>query len=412
MTSARTQLPANFDPWAPGHLGDPFAVYSLMRETDPMHYSEARNLWFCSRYADVNVALKDHQRLSTAVFHLEKPHMRARPADGRGYQGFDGPTVMTTEPPAHTRLRRHLAPGFTPRALQRLRERVTAITNDLLDRIEEDGRNEVDLIEAFAHPLPVHAIAELLGVPSSLRQRFLEITTSAKESEAHNPDASAETLAQAAETGAALAKLVEEIVDEVRGTSAEGLLPTMVEAQSAHDLTLTEIQDAVHLLLEAGHITTVHQIGNSLELLLDRRDMMQTLVASPDLMPSAVEELLRLVGPVHFTGRTAREDVVVGGQELREGECVILLLPAANRDPRQFDDPESLDFRRSPNRHLAFGTGVHVCIGAALARLETAIALQCLLSRFPRLARTGPPNWGTSFELRGLNDLNVALSPG
>jgi cytochrome P450 len=344
------------------------------------------------------------------VFHIDKPHMRERPADGRRYQGFEGPTVMTTEPPAHTRLRRHLAPGFTPRALQRLRERVTAITDDLLDRIEEDARDEVDLIETFAHPLPVHAIAELLGVPSSLRQRFLEITTSANETEAHNPDASAETLAKAAETGAALASLVEGIVDEIRGTSAEGLLPTMVEAQSAHELTLAEIQDAVHLLLEAGHITTVHQIGNSLELLLERRDMLETLIATPALMEDAVEELLRLAGPVHFTGRTAREDVVVGGQPIKKGECVILLLPAANRDPRQFGDPESLDFRRSPNRHLAFGAGVHVCIGAALARLETAIALRRLLSRYPRLVRTGPPNWGTSFELRGLNDLNVALS--
>jgi cytochrome P450 len=400
-------LEPGFDPWNPAHLDDPYAVYRRMREVDPVHWNEPRGLWFITRYDDVLPVLKDHGRLSTAVYHIEKPHMEQPPADGDRYQPFKGSTMVTTEPPEQKRLRRGAVPAFSARAMQRIAPRIEAIADDLLEGLE--GHAGMDVITEFAYPLPILAIAELLGIPDEDRKTFLEIATADQAANPIDPQATEEVLAQAAENGRRLGVLVRQVIEKKRREPGEDLISAMIAAQEADHLTIGEMLDTVHLMMEAGHITTVNLIGNGLDVLLDRPADLERLRLEPDLMPSAVDECLRYVGPVHFTGRTALEDVEVGGKPIRKGECIITLLPGANRDPGMFPDPEEFVIDRAPNRHLAFGIGAHVCIGAALARLETQIAFRKLLDRFPGIHRAGEPRWNTSFEMRGRSTLPAAF---
>jgi cytochrome P450 len=402
-------LEPDFDPWDPKHLPDPYAVYALMREREPMHWNERRGLWFATKYDDVMPILKDHARLSTAVYHIQKPHMEKAPADGDRYQAFKGSTMITVEPPEQKRLRRGVAPAFSARSMQRLSGRIEAIAEDLLDGL--DGRDGMDVIEDYAYPLPILAIAELLGIPPEDQATFMNIVTGDRDANALDPSATEEILAQAAENGRRLGELVRQVIAKKRVEPGEDLISAMIATQEAEELTLGEMTDTVHLMMEAGHITTVNLIGNGLDLLLDRPEDLMRLRREPDLMPAAVDECLRYVGPVHFTGRTALEDLEVGGHLVRKGECIIALLPGANRDPDAFPDPESFIVDRAPNRHLALGIGAHVCIGAALARIETQIAFRKLLDRFPDLHRAGEPHWNTSFEMRGRTTLPVAFGP-
>jgi hypothetical protein len=372
-----------------------------------VHWNERRQLWFITRYADVMPVLKDHARLSTAVYHIEKPHMEQKPADGDRYQAFKGSTMITTEPPEQKRLRRGAVPAFSARAMQRLGGRIEAIADELLDRL--DGRDRFDVLEAFAYPLPILAIGELLGIPPEDTETFMDIATADKSANALDPRATELVLQRAAENGRRLGELVEHVIAKKRREPGEDLISAMVAAQEADHLTLGEMTDTVHLMMEAGHVTTVNLIGNGLDVLLDRLDDLARLRREPELMPAAVDECLRYVGPVHFTGRTALEDVEVGGKTLAKGECIITLLPGANRDPEAFPDPEAFVIDRTPNRNLALGIGAHVCIGAALAKIETQIAFRKLLDRYPDLRRDGQPEWNTSFEMRGRTTLPVAV---
>lgn len=392
-----------FDPWDPAHLADPYAVYSAMREQAPVHFNTARGLWFLTRYDDVTPALKDHRRLSTARFHIDKPHMKERPADGKRYQAFTGPTMLTTEPAEQTRLRRPASPAFAARALEQLRGPVQRIADDLLDRAGAD----FDVLADFAYPLPIMAIAELLGIPAEHQARFLALATSEKGSPGHDPDATQGALRRAAQQGAGLRDLLEDIVEHKRRHPGDDLISHLIVAEAGGDLSPSEMTDTIHLMMEAGHITTVNLIGNGLDVLLDLDGGMDRLRDEPELAVAVVEECLRFVGPVHFTGRAVLEDVEFDGRLIPRGANVILLLAAANRDTSHLPDAEEFVLDRAPARHLALGVGAHVCIGAALARMEAQVAFATLARRLPGLHRTGPSSWGPSFELRGLTSLPV-----
>ncbi|MFT4081139.1 MAG: cytochrome P450 [Nocardioides sp.] len=396
----------DFDPWDPRYLIDLAALYAELREREPVHWNERRGLWFVTRYDDVASVLGDRERFSCAQYNIDKPHMVTRKEEGARYQPWSGPTMVTTEPPEQTRLRRGSARAFSVPGLQRLTGRVEAIADRLLDRL--DGAASMDVIADFAYPLPVYAIAELLGVPEVDQERFLALALADREDPGHDPNATPEMLAVAASHGEELRAFVEEIIARKRLDPGEDLISALIASQQADGLTASETLDTVHLMMEAGHITTVNLIGNGLDLLLDHPDQWSRLRDEPELMASAVKECLRLVGPVQFTGRTAKVDVEIDGQLIRAGEAVIPLIPAANRDPRQFEDPDVFDVARNPTRHLGFGVGVHVCIGQSLARLETQIAFARLLERTPDLRRSGDVTWNTSFELRGLTTLPVA----
>lgn len=398
-------LADDFDPWNPSFIGDPYAVYRAMRTQDPVHWNRRRGLWFLTRYDDVMPALKDHKRLSTAVFHIEKPHMEQRPADGKRYQAFKGPTMVTTEPPEQSRLRRGAAPAFSARAMERLGHRLEQIADELLDELVPRG--SADILADFAYPFPIRAIAELLGIPADEQATFLALATGEKGSPGHDPRATKEALERAEQHGQQLRALVERVIARKRVEPGEDLISTMIAHEQDAKITLSEMTDTVHLMMEAGHITTVNLIGNGLDVLLDRPETLDRMRRDPELIPAAVEECLRYVGPVQFTGRTALEDLEIDGHKIAAGECLITLLPAANRDPAAFGDPETFDIDRPRHRNLALGIGAHVCIGAALARIETQIAFRKILERLPQLERNGESDWGSSFELRGRTALPV-----
>ena len=400
-------LGSDFDPWDSRHLDDPYASYAIMRERQPMHWNEKRGLWFATRFHDVAEVLKDHEHFSSAQYNIDKPHMTERPVDGERYQAFKGTTMVTAEPPEHSRLRRGSALAFSPRALKRLQDRIEVIADRLLDRVADQGG--MDAIADYAYPLPVYAIAELLGVPAGDQDRFMALALADKGSPAHDPSATRDVLERSAAHGAMLRALVGEIVEKKRSRPGEDLISALVVSQRDDGLTQAEAIDTIHLMMEAGHITTVNLIGNGLDVLVDRPADTRRLREQPGLMPLAVKECLRYVGPVQFTGRTAIKETTLGGQVIRRGEAVIPILPAANRDPRQFPDAEKFQIDREPNRQLALGIGIHVCIGAALARLETEIAFSKLLARFPGLRRSGQAQWNSSFELRGRTVLPVAF---
>ncbi|WP_216893158.1 cytochrome P450 [Nocardia alni] len=404
-TTTAGALGADFDPWDPAHLADPHAVYARMRELEPMHWNERRGLWFATRYDDVAQVLRDQRHFSCAQYNITKPHMTSRPADGKRYQAFKGATMVTTEPPEHTRLRRGSAAAFGPGGVRRLRERVRTIADRLLDHAA--ARGGMDVIADYAYGLPVYAIAELLGVPEADQEQFMRFALADRGSPAHDPDADPEVLARTEAHGAELRTFVEAVVADKRRRPGEDLISALLASEREDGLTEAEILDTIHLMMEAGHITTVNLIGNGLDVLLDRPEDLRRLREDPELAPAVVRECLRFAGPVQFTGRTAISDVMLGGRMVRAGESVIPVLPAANRDPRQFLDPDEFVIDRDPNRHLAFGIGIHVCIGASLARLETEIAFATLVSRFPALRRAGGARWNTSFELRGRTTLPV-----
>lgn len=405
-TSPRIDITAaGFDPWDPRHAADPYPVYAAMLEQQPVHYNDERGLWFAARFDDVSWILKDHERLSTAVFHIDKPHMREPPADGERYQGFKDATMITVEPPEQKRLRRGAAPSFSAKAMRQMAHAVERIADDLLDGLAE--REHFDLVDDFAYPLPIRAIAVLLGIPDRELEEFIALATEEKGASKNDPNATAETLAHAEQVGARLGDLVRRVIAIKRRDPQDDLVTTMVRAEQAGEMTEAEIVAAVHLMMEAGHTTTVNLIANGVDALLDRPDQLRRLREDPSLIDTATEELVRFAGPVHFTGRTALEDVEVDGHLVRRGETIIAMLAAANRDPAVFDDPHELRVDRPRSRNLAFGIGAHVCIGAALARMETNVALRKLNERFPTLERAGATGWNGSFEIWGVNALPV-----
>lgn len=325
---------------------------------------DGQTSWMISRYDDVVQALS-HPGLSSAV--------------------IPGGMLNHTDPPEHTRLRKPIARAFSTRRMEALRPRIEQITNELLDAWED--AEEVDVIETFAYPLPITVICELLGVPEEDRNEIRAL--------------SAELLAP-------------ETMAEAFGRFA-AYVQHLVEAKEPGDDVITELRDepnlvqTVVLLITAGHETTVQLIGNGLLALLRDPATKEKLINDPLLLPDAVEELLRYDGPF-ATGltRVATADVVIGGVTIPRSAQVTISLGAANRDPSRFSDPGVLQLGRDP--HVGFGYGIHYCVGARLARIETEIAFGTLLGRFPELALAAEPEWRESF-IRGLASFRVRPKP-
>ena len=321
--------------------------------------------------------------------------------------------LLNVDPPDHTRLRRLVQQAFTPKFIAALRPRIEQVAEELLDGIEARaqaiGRREVDLIGEFAFPLPLVVIAEMLGVPAAERERFRE-WSDAVVSLANPTSPSDETLAKMGE----FAAYCQDLSGRKRREPTDDLISGLVQIEDAGDqLSEQELLSMVLLLIVAGHETTVNLIGSGTLALCQHPDQLARLRADPALLPAAVEELLRYHSPVEnaitrFTG----DAVVLGGEPIARGEAVIAVLAAANRDPARFPDPAALDLGRADNRHLAFGKGTHMCLGAPLARLEGAVGFAALLRRFPDLRLASPPTdlaWRPNFLLRGLIRLPVAF---
>ncbi|MFD4571863.1 cytochrome P450 [Streptomyces sp. NPDC058417] len=424
-----TATPAQPPPLAdPAELiADPYAAYARLREAGPVHRitgTDGLPTWLVTRYDDVHRALAD-PRLS-----LDK--RRARPG---GYRGLALPpaldaNLLNMDPPDHTRIRRLVSRAFTPRRVERLREPVRRTADALLDAIEPLGR--ADLIASYAAPLPIIVICDLLGVPADDRRDFRAWTDTLIAPDPARPEQARDAVRSvvgfftgllAAKRAAPADDLLSALIavrddgdggsDRERGNGGGGTDGGVGagSAGGADRLTEDELMSLAFLILFAGYENTVHLIGNATLALLRHPGQLAALRADPALLGPAVEELARWDGPVPLAiRRFPTEDVTIGGVVVPAGETVLLSLAAAHRDPRRFPDPDRLDLGRDATGHLALGHGIHYCLGAPLARMETEIALRALLDRFPRLALdlpAGGPRHRPSMRSRGLLDLPV-----
>jgi cytochrome P450 len=315
--------------------------------------------------------------------------------------------MLSRDPPDHTRLRRLVSKAFTPRMVEQLRPRVQAIADSLLDSVA--GRGEMDLIDEYAFPLPITVIAEMLGIPAADRDRFRQWSDALVAAVPPQPAGPA-----AVEAAEALRRYLERLFEERRRVPAEDLITGLVQVEEAGDkLSEQELQGMVYLLLVAGYETTVNLIGSGTLALLEHPDQLAKLRNAPALLPAAVEELLRFCSPVATsTVRYAAADIAVREVIIPKGDMVFVVIAAANRDPARFLSPDVLDITRADNKHLAFGHGIHYCLGGPLARLEGEIALGTLLRRMPGLRLGVAPEaltWRPNLVLRGLVKLPVVF---
>jgi len=391
-------------------IENPYPVYRRLREEASFHFDVGTGELLITRYADVAAALK-HPRLSAqrgAEAGFPMPaflHGLMRPVTRMLSR-----QMLFSDPPDHTRLRSLASRAFVPRVVEGMRRRIQGIADELLDAA--DGRGPVDLIGTYAAWLPVVVIAEMLDVPMQNQTRIKLWSDDLALFIGGSTMPLPAVLLRAARGVFQLRRTFRQVVRQRRrGPGRDDLLGALLAAEERGD-TLTEEELVANsvLLLAAGHETTTNLIGNGVLALLRHPDQLDLLRREPELIESAVEELLRYDSPVQWTGRVALEDLEINGGRVREGQAVAISLGAANRDPDQFSDPERLDIRRAEARHLAFSHGIHFCLGAALARLEGQIAIQTLLRRFPDLRLAGgEPEWRGNFTLRGLERLPVLL---
>ena len=391
-----------FNPMDPEFIEDPYPTYHRLRSEDPVHQSPL-GFWVLSRYEDVVAALRDPRLGKEAIASFVAARFGA-PVPAMGL------SMLDRDPPDHTRLRGLVSKAFTPRVVEGLRPDIQGIVDDLVARVE--GRHAMDLIEEFAYPLPVVVICQMLGVPVEDRDRFkqwgLDIARGL-DSILLPPDS--EVGRRSAAARQALADYFRALIAERRAAPRGDMLSDLIAAEEAGDkLSTDELLATCILLLVAGHETTVNLIGNGTLALLRNPEQLARLRADPGLIGSAVEELLRYDGPVQRTARIPSEDVTIAGRTIPKGEMVMPFIGAADRDPAQLPDPDRLDIGRADNRHIAFGWGIHFCLGAPLARLEGQIAIGTLVRRLPKLAlATDRPQHRLSLTLRGLTSLPVSF---
>jgi cytochrome P450 len=366
---------------------------------------DGRGVWLVTRYDDVVAVLKD-ERFAKDWRRAMTPEQLAQIPPIPEVMRPLSENMLDKDPPDHERLRRLVSKAFTPRLIERMRPRVQEIADTLLDAVEDKGG--MDLIDDYAFPLPITVIAELLGVPVEDRNRFREWSDAAVSGDTTQEYVEKILLPHMQ----AFIEYLRALFEEKRENPKDDLISALVLAEEAGDkLSEDELLAMVFLLLIAGHETTVNLIGNGTLALLQNPDQLQKLKDEPLLIKPAIEELLRYDGPVETsTERFAREDVAIGDTVIPKGEMVMVVIAAADHDPERFPEPDTLDIARADNKHLAFGKGIHHCLGAPLARMEGQIALGTLLRRMPDLRLKGSPEsltWRPGMVLRGLTGLPV-----
>ncbi|MEU3876146.1 MULTISPECIES: cytochrome P450 [Streptomyces] len=384
-------------------LADPYGTYAALREAAPVHRMtgpDGRPAWLVTRYDDVRRALAD-PRLS----------LDRRNALPGSYSGLSLPpaldaNLLNMDPPDHTRLRRLVVKAFTPARVEALRAPVRRLAGDLLDAVAADGR--ADLMAAYAGPLPIAVICDLLGVPQRDRRDFREWTDALIAPDPGQPH-------RAKEAVGSLMRFVAALIEGKRAEPGDDLLSDLIAVRDGGDvLSPDELTSLVFLLLFAGYENTVHLIANAVLALLEHPVLLREVRSDPDVLATAVEEFMRWDGPVPLAiRRFPLQDVTIGGVVVPKGETVLLSLASANRDARQFPDPDRLDLRREHSGQLGLGHGIHHCLGAALARMETETALAVLFERLEDLELDlpkAPPVRRESLRARGLKSLPVRWS--
>ncbi len=395
-----------YNPLAPQTYRNPYPRYALLRAKDPVHWSPLMDSWVLSRYEDVDTVLRDHKRFSSDARNRRSARRRQRQSVVASPS--EPPSMLFSDPPDHTRLRALVNKAFIPQAIEALKSRIRAIAEELLDQVQDPAG--FDVIETIAYPLPVIVMAELLGVPTRDRVQFK--VWSDQRARLLEPTITASEIQVAIQAGREFDAYFMDVINARRKEPRDDLISTLVAVEEAGDkLTQGELLVMLRLLLIAGNETTTNLIGNGLLALLRHPDQLQALRDDPGRMPAAVEELVRYDGPVQVDGRTAMEDMEIKGRHIQKGQSIVVLIGSANHDPDVFRNPERLDITRKEASHIAFGRGIHHCLGAPLARLEGRIAFEAILERFAdiRLLTDHPP-FKDNIVLRSLRSLPVGAS--
>ena len=385
----------------PDQWADPHPHYHQLRAEKPIWWIPEWDEYVFTRFDDCERILRDptvsadpaNRRLPPPILQFGADMERPR-------------SMLMSDPPDHTRLRKLVSKAFTPRSVERLRPHVAELIHQMLDEVDPAG---FDLIAGLGYPLPVTVICELLGIPSEDQHLFGPWSSAA--TRMLDGDLTAQELQQGTFAFMQIINYLNGILDDRRAHPRDDLLSGLIAAEEAGDkLSEEELRTTVVLLFVAGHETTTNLIGNGTVALLRQRDQWERLVADPSLAPGAVEEVLRFDGPVHLTARTAMQPMEIDGVQIEPGQGMLTLLAAANRDPARFPDPDRLDISRPDTHHLTFSQGAHYCLGAALARLEGQEVFKALPQRFPHLELTDEPVHRDHFVLRGYQAVHVAAS--
>lgn len=408
MASPLVQDPYNL--LTPQAMMDPFPVYAKMRQEVPVRWVPMFNGWFITRYEDVKTLLNDKRTVSSNAINkvddMLPPEARQQTRELRDFFSL---WMVFMDPPDHTRLRRLSNPAFVPRVIKNLDERIYEVVDDLIDDLK--GKAQADFIGDFAYPLPSIIIAEILGIPKL--DRHLLKTWSHKiglffadQTPGFTPEI--EMMHQTIEE---MKTYMEGVIEEHRRNPQEDVLSALIAAEEDGDKLSTEelISTAIFFLF-AGHDTSRNAIGNGLYSLLKHRQQYEKLVQDISLAPLASEEMLRFEGPQALVVRDAASEISIDGQTIQPGQKLFLFTASANRDPNQFENAHLMDITRDPNPHLAFGRGIHICLGMPLARKEIQVAVEQVVRRVSNMCLVDEaPNWRPSFTQRGLATLNIAF---
>jgi hypothetical protein len=396
---------------SPDVFDDPYPTYRELRETRPVYWAEELHGWVVTRYDDVYAALRDHGRFSSD--RIDRLLGSRVPPEALAviapFVALASRWMWMVDPPDHTRVRRVFNHGFTPRAVRRLRPLIEETVDDLLDAVSERG--SMDLIADFAYPLPATVLADVYGIPRADAPLLKQWSDAIKVFIGGTPDLAA-MAGPAADSMREMMAYFTAVIADRRHNPHDDLVSTLVHADEDGPLDPDSLCANLVLLLAASYATTQDMIGNGMLALLRQRGEWHRLQIEPALLPGAIDEVLRYDGPVQLTHRVATEDIVLRGTRIARGDLVYLIRAAANRDPVRFPDPDRVDVGRQDTGHVAFGAGIHYCIGAALARVEGVATLRALLRRMPgiELDPAAPAAYrADSLQFRGLRTLPVVF---
>lgn len=399
-----------FNPLTSEFRANPYPIYQQMRDSGKVLRFDERVPFIVGHWDVCEGLMKDPRfgrgKMDDMTPEEREAYMNLWTENIRPLVEIQADWMLFRDPPNHTRLRGLVNKAFTPRIINNLDHHIRDVADNLLDSIQAQGT--MDIMADYAMPLPVVVIATMLGIPPEDRHIFVQWS---QDMFVIN-DLVNLTMANFERAGKAaimMSDYFEHLIAKKRATPADDLLSNLIAVEEVGDkLSHNELIATSILLLTAGYETTLNLLGNGMLALLQHPEQLALLKAQPNLMRSAVEELLRYDGPVHITSRTAREDVTLHGTEIKRGQIVALILASANRDPARFNNPDTLDITRDEGSPLSFGHGIHYCLGAPLARMETAIAFETLFRRLPNIALIDEtPDWSSKVAFHGLNTLHV-----